>query len=99
MPACLDGSSARRQKLRGDERVFGCAGPRGCFCRSVGFPGTASQCWTRLGGGEPVLWQLQEADPGQERLSEISACSLRIEYKETAGWSLAPDGRHVTFEF
>ena len=28
---------------------------RVCFCRSVGFPGTAGQCWTRLGGGEPVL--------------------------------------------
>ena len=28
---------------------------RVCFCRSVGFPGTASQCWTRLGGGEPLL--------------------------------------------
>jgi putative transposase len=28
---------------------------RVCFCRSVGFPGSASQCWTRLGGGEPLL--------------------------------------------
>jgi len=28
---------------------------RVCFCRSVGFPGTASQCWTSLGGREPLL--------------------------------------------
>ena len=28
---------------------------RVCFCRSVGFPGTASQCWTGLGVSKPLL--------------------------------------------
>ena len=28
---------------------------RVCVCRSVGLRGPASQCWTRLGGGKPVL--------------------------------------------
>ena len=28
---------------------------RVCFCRSVGFPGPASQCWTGLGSREPLL--------------------------------------------
>ena len=28
---------------------------RVCVCRSVGFPGSASQCWTGLGGRKPLL--------------------------------------------
>ena len=28
---------------------------RVCICRAVRLRGTASQCWTRLGGGEPLL--------------------------------------------
>src|SRR5215472_19053398 len=46
---------------------------RVCVCQSVGLRGTASQCWTRLGGREPLLRQLQEARRGPERLSQISA--------------------------
>ena len=28
---------------------------RVCVCRAVRFPGTAGQCWTGLGGCEPLL--------------------------------------------